>query len=269
VKVRGYRIELGEIEAALTALETVAHAVVVVRDDVRGDKQLVAYVARADGARVDVTAIRSELRRSLPEHMVPAAFVVLSALPTTGTGKIDRNALPAPDFGAAAAEYVAPRTPLEGTLATVLAKVLDLPNVGVHDDFFALGGHSLLVARAVAWLHDVNVSISIAQFFAGPSVAELARSVEEAAAVPVLVPVDRTQPLPLSWSQKFVWGYEQVHRGTTAWTVPFAFVLRGVDLDRTRQALRELFERHEILRSRVVLASGEPMMAVGTVPARR
>ncbi|NNF93561.1 MAG: amino acid adenylation domain-containing protein, partial [Altererythrobacter sp.] len=151
VKVRGFRIELGEIEAALGRLQPVQEAVVLLREDRPGDKRVVAYVV-AEGEQAGlVEELRTQLKRELPDYMLPSAFVLLDALPLTPNGKVDRAALPAPEAADhLTAEYVAPRTPTEEILAGIWAEVLGVERVGVHDDFFELGGHSLLATQVIS-----------------------------------------------------------------------------------------------------------------------
>ena len=183
VKLRGFRIELGEIEAALRRQAQVSDAVVVVREDTPGDKRLVAYVV-AQGATEDlVEQLRSRLRESLPEYMVPSAFVMVEKLPLTPNGKVDRNALPAPEY--AEATYVAPRTATEEILAGIWAEVLKLERVGVHDNFFELGGHSLLATQVVSRVrHAFSVELPLREMFAAPTVAQLGVCIEALRAEP-------------------------------------------------------------------------------------
>ena len=150
VKIRGFRIELGEIEGAILGQPGVRECVVVVNVDSGENQRLVAYFARKPDSP-PASDLRASLQKTLPEHMVPHAFVELESLPLTSNGKVDRKALPDPDFGALGSlEYVAPRTPLEDLIAGIWCELLQQPRVGAHDNFFALGGHSLLATRAIA-----------------------------------------------------------------------------------------------------------------------
>ncbi|MCY1015596.1 amino acid adenylation domain-containing protein [Pyxidicoccus sp. MSG2] len=198
VKLRGYRIELAEVEAALRAHADVGEALALVREDVPGDKRLVAYVvpsAKADeAASVETVQLRAFLAERLPEYMVPSAIVVLTALPLTANAKVDRKALPAPEAPVAAHAYVAPRTPMEQTLAALWAEVLRLERVGVTDNFFALGGHSLLAVRLMARLREhTGLTPPLSALFQAPTVEGLAKWAEQrkagAVSTPNLVPL--------------------------------------------------------------------------------
>ncbi|MEQ1570215.1 MAG: amino acid adenylation domain-containing protein, partial [Myxococcota bacterium] len=178
VKVRGFRIELGEIEAQLAALPGVRDAVVVAREDLLGDKRLVAYVVPEPGAEPSAADLRTALAAELPEHLVPSAFVRLDAFPLSPSGKLDRAALPAPDQGAVVTRaYEAPRGPVEQAVAAVWCEVLGLDRVGRDDHFFELGGHSLLVVRLIERLRTQHPSLTNAQvrsIFTAPTLAEFA-----------------------------------------------------------------------------------------------
>jgi acyl carrier protein len=176
VKIRGFRIELGEIEAALVALAGVRQAVVLVREDHSGDRRLVAYVV----GDVEVAELRRSLREQLPDYMVPAALVILDALPLTSNGKVDRKALPAPEQPGGGEEYVAPRTPTEEVLAGIWADLLGLERVGAADHFFDLGGHSLLAIQAVSRIADVfGLELPVAALFDAPTIRQLAASINQ------------------------------------------------------------------------------------------
>jgi amino acid adenylation domain-containing protein len=179
VKVRGFRIEPGEIEAALRGHPAVREAAVLAREDAPGQRRLVAYGVVEEGAEVRVPELRTYLAARLPEHMVPAAFVVMETLPLTPNGKVDRRALPAPEAGGEA-EYVPPRTVVEELLCGIWSEVLGVERVGVEDDFFALGGHSMLATRVAFRVQQTfGVEVPLRDLFETPTVAALALSVED------------------------------------------------------------------------------------------
>jgi amino acid adenylation domain-containing protein/thioester reductase-like protein len=181
VKVRGFRIELGEIEAVLSQHPAVRENVVVLRDDELGDKRLVVYLVHQPEQALTITELRSFLKEKLPEYMVPSVFVQLEALPLTPNGKVDRHALPAPEQTRPEQEavYVAPRTPLEQQLAEIWAQVLGLEKVGIHDNFFDLGGHSLLITQLLAQVRDTfKVNLSLRSLFKEPTVANIAETIQ-------------------------------------------------------------------------------------------
>jgi amino acid adenylation domain-containing protein/non-ribosomal peptide synthase protein (TIGR01720 family) len=242
VKIRGYRVELGEIEAALRSLPGVEQAAVVVRGGA-----LIAYcVPQApDGA---------ELRAILPGYMLPAAYVALDALPRTISGKLDERALPAVSLTTAAA---APRNAREELLAGLFADVLGLERVGVDDDFFALGGHSLLVMRLANRIRsEFGVQVGVPDVFRARTVADLAPVVfaSEASNQPVLqARAERPEQLPLSAAQQRLWFQYQLEGPNSTYNVPFAWRLRGaLDVEALRAAVNDLVERHESLRTVVV-----------------
>ncbi|MFB1485409.1 amino acid adenylation domain-containing protein, partial [Corallococcus sp. RDP092CA] len=174
VKVRGYRIELGEVESALMGAYGVREAVVVVREEVAGDKRLVAYVA-GDVESLERQALREHLEKTLPEYMVPTAFVVLEALPVTSNGKVDRKALPVPsDERGEVDAFIAPRTPTEQLLAGAWSELLRVERVGATDDFFELGGHSLLATQVLSRVRSLfRVDLQLRDVFNAPTVEKL------------------------------------------------------------------------------------------------
>jgi amino acid adenylation domain-containing protein len=264
-KIRGFRIEPGEVEAALRRQEGVADCAVLVREDAPGEKRLVAYVV--GGA--DVEALRGELRRVLPEYLVPVAFVRLDALPLTPNGKLDRRALPAPEYAPAEGRYVAPRTPTEEVLAEIWTETLRLERVGATDGFFELGGHSLLATHVVSRVRQVfGVEVPLRALFEGPTVAELAERVEEirragAPVLPPVVPTERTGALPLSFAQERLWFLDRLQPGSASYNVPQALRLGGV-LDRAalERALGEIVRRHEALRTVFGEVQGSPVQVI-------
>ena len=180
VKVRGFRIELGEIESVLATHPLVRQAVVLAREDVPGDKRLVAYLLYEGASAPGIAELREHLKEKLPGYMVPTAFVELEAFPLTPNGKVDRKALPAPDQERRDLEndFVAPRSPIEETVADIWRRVLGVERVGVHDSFFEIGGHSLMATKVVSRLHDAfGIEVSLLTFFESPTVAEIAREI--------------------------------------------------------------------------------------------
>ncbi|HET7232832.1 MAG TPA: amino acid adenylation domain-containing protein, partial [Longimicrobium sp.] len=265
VKVRGYRIELGEIESVLRVHSAVADCVTLVREDVPGDKRLVAYVV----GNVDADTLRHHLRRSVPEYMVPSAFVMLAGLPLTPNGKVDRKALPAPEHAQAEDGYVAPRTPVEEVLAEIWAEVLRVERVGAGDGFFDLGGHSLLATRVVSRIREaLGVELPLRALFEAPTVAELAGRVEALrragmAVLPAIVPVERTRPLPLSFAQERLWFLDRLEPGSASYNVPTPLRITGaLDAAVLERALGEIIRRHEALRTVFAEVNGAPVQVV-------
>ncbi|MGJ7608675.1 amino acid adenylation domain-containing protein, partial [Variovorax sp. LT1R20] len=250
VKIRGFRIEPGEVEAALTRLPGVAKAAVVAREDRPGQKQLVGYVVAQDAQPLDAQALRRTLALQLPDYMVPAAIVVLEALPLNPNGKLDRKALPAPDFTPHSIR--APRTPQEEILVTLFAEILGLAQVGIDDNFFDLGGHSLLATKLVSRIRSaLGVELAIRAMFEAPTVAQLTHQLAGAGtARTVLRPMERPARVPLSLSQRRLWLLHQIDGPTPTYNVVLAFRLEGhIDDAALALAMHDLVVRHESLRT--------------------
>ncbi|WP_051707174.1 MULTISPECIES: non-ribosomal peptide synthase/polyketide synthase [unclassified Streptomyces] len=276
VKLRGFRIEPGEIETALATHPDVAHATVVLREE-----RLVAYVVPA-GPEADPAALRAHTARSLPGHMVPAAVLLLDALPLTPNGKLDRRALPAPDFAAEVGDDRA-RTPLEETVCTLVAEVLGLERVGVQDDFFSLGGDSIVAMQLVARARAAGLAFSPRDVFRHKSPAGLATVTTEAtdgrrddtvlldltdaeraelAALPAgtdVLPVS-----PLQAGLLFHAALDSGEEGPDVYTVQVSYDLDGpLDPDRLRAAAQAVLDAHENLRGGFRhLSSGRPVAVV-------
>ncbi|WP_242661525.1 phosphopantetheine-binding protein, partial [Mycobacterium mantenii] len=227
VKIRGYRIELGEIQTALASLDGVAQAVVITREDRPGDKRLVGYLTESTAGTVDPGAARTALAERLPEYMVPAAVVVLDALPLTVNGKLDTRALPAPGYTAGG--YGAPASPVEEILVGIYADVLGLERVGVDDSFFDLGGDSLLATRLVAAIKtNLDAGLSVPTVFDAPAVAQLALRIGAGVGrLEPLVAGDRPAVVPLSFAQQRLWFIDQLQGPSPVYNIPAALRLQG------------------------------------------
>jgi acyl-CoA synthetase (AMP-forming)/AMP-acid ligase II/acyl carrier protein len=178
VKIRGYRIEPGEIQAVLEQQTSVRQAAVIAREDQSGQKRLVAYVVADSNASLDAGQLRSYLQEKLPEYMIPSAFVLLDKLPLTVNGKLDRKALPEPESSSSddSGGYIAPRTPVEELLAGIWAEVLGCPRISVNDNFFALGGDSLVATRLISQIRKrLNVAVEIRTLFQAGTLEEFVR----------------------------------------------------------------------------------------------
>ncbi|KIF72675.1 NRPS NosA, partial [Streptomyces sp. AcH 505] len=270
VKLRGHRVELGEIENALLARPGVVAATVVVREDVPGDKRLVAYLVTADEPGPATPELRRALARELPEHMVPARYVTLERLPLTPNGKVDRKALPAPQGHRPelSVAFTAPGTPTQIAVAGIWAELLGVDPVGADDDFFELGGHSLLAARVASRLRrDLGVDVSHRTLFEAPTPALLAAAVDalDPGTVTAMGRADRSAgPLPLSFAQQRLWFLDQLEPGRAEYIVPAGLRVTGrFAPDVFGAALTALVARHEILRTRFVAdAAGRPAQIV-------
>jgi amino acid adenylation domain-containing protein len=276
VKVRGLRIELGEIEAALVRHPAVREAAVMVREEAPGHQDLVAYLA-VSGPQPPVAELRDHLARQLPDYMLPSRWVVLPTLPRTAGGKLDRRALPAPDPArpGLATEFVAPRTRTEQALAAIWCELLAIDRVGIHDNFFHLGGHSLIAVRVGFRVRQVfDVGLKVRTLFEAGTIAQLAREVEGAmrgAGSPRRPPLGRApRPagagLPLSFPQQRLWFLQQLEPQSPAYNVPGALTLAGpLSVAALAGAVSAVVARHETLRTTFQAVAGDPVQVVGPV----
>ncbi|RNG18647.1 non-ribosomal peptide synthase/polyketide synthase [Streptomyces botrytidirepellens] len=267
VKVRGFRIEPGEVESVLTAHPGVADAAVVAREDRPGVKRLVAYVVPGGDRAVDGAELRTHVAAVLPEYMVPSAVVLLDALPLSRNGKLDRAALPAPGADPDRAAYVAPRDEAERRTAAVLAEVLGVERVGAEDDFFVLGGDSILSIRLTSRLREAFAAeVSPRLVFAHSTVAALAAALTEASGRPrsaPITPVPRDAELPLSYPQQRLWFLDSFAPDSTEYITPLALRMRGIlDVAALEDALTALVARHESLRTTFDAVDGRGVQIV-------
>lgn len=266
VKIRGLRIELGEIEVVLGACQGVAEAVVIVREDRPGEQRLVAYYrAQAGHDALPVETLRGLMLAQLPEYMVPVAYVMLDAMPQTPNGKLDRKALAAPESGAMNAYgYEAPQGEIESVLVQIWQDLLGLEQVGRHDRFFELGGHSLLAMRLISQVRlRLGVELALGELFTHSQLNELAQAVARSvgSTLPEMVPVNRDEPLPLSFAQQRLLFLARIEGASEAYHLPAGLRLSG-DLDRNalRRALDRIVARHEALRTGFVQVPEQPVL---------
>ncbi|MGD2115869.1 MAG: amino acid adenylation domain-containing protein, partial [Acidobacteriota bacterium] len=307
VKVRGFRIEPGEVEAVLARHPAVAEAVVLARPapdgGPGGGKALVAYAVAAPGAAPEPAELRGHLAARLPGFMVPAAVVVLPELPLTPSGKIDRRALPEPDWAGAGGlrsgrgdgGAAPPRTPVEEVIAGVWAEVLggpvpadlaaeapgdEAPAIGREDDFFAAGGHSLAAARVVARMRDaLGVELPLARLFETPTVAGLAEAVERelsggagAAAIPPVRPIGPADAsyAPMSFAQERLWFLDRLEPDAPTYNLPAIYRLSGgLDVAALARSLRRIVARHEALRTRFEDGGDAPRQVIAPADGPR
>jgi natural product biosynthesis luciferase-like monooxygenase protein/amino acid adenylation domain-containing protein len=278
VKILGHRIEPGEIEAVLAKHPAVQAGAVTAPLGADGERRLAAYTVVKPGATLKASALRAWLHERLPEHMVPAAIVFLPTLPLTPNGKTDRRALPAPEAAASepARDFVAPRNAAERLVAGIWAKLLSRPQVAAHDNFFEIGGHSLLAMQMIARVRqETGAELPLRSLFEAPTVAGVAARIggsmpaDGIAPADTLVPVPRDgRPLPLSFGQRRLWFIEQLEPGRSTHHVPAAIRLRGrCDVDALAASFTDLVRRHEALRTHFPIREGEPHQEIAAADA--
>ncbi|MFE9943147.1 non-ribosomal peptide synthase/polyketide synthase [Bacillus velezensis] len=260
VKIRGYRIELGEVEAQLLKIEAVQEAVVTALEDGDGEKQLCAYFSA--NTELMVSELRIALSQELPGYMIPSYFIQLERLPLTANGKIDRKALPAPEGGVqTGTEYVAPRTAAEAQLAHIWQEVLGLPRIGVKDNFFDIGGHSLRATTLTAKLHkEMGVSLPLREVFRSPTIEEMAETITgmKHTAYTSIPTVEAKEYYAVSSAQKRLYILNQLKGGELSYNMPSVMRADGaLDRELVEKAIRKLIQRHETLRTGFELIDGE------------
>lgn len=271
VKLRGYRIELGEIESAIAKHPAVQQSVVIVREDVPGDRRLAAYVCLKSGEEVDAPELREWARSRLPEYMIPVAWVKMEKLPLSPNGKVDRRSLPAPEYQRQEThKYTAPRTPDEDMIAAICGEVLKIDRVGVEDNFFELGGHSLLATQVISRIRQAfNIDLPVRTLFESPTVASLAASLRSfrkggpGSEIPPLRRIPRVQDMPLSFAQQRMWFLDQLEPGSPLYNVAYITRMIGeVNVEALEASLNEIVRRHETLRTTFVSDQGQPAQRI-------
>jgi len=273
VKIRGHRVELGEIESVLSGQGSVREAVVVAREDEPGEKRLVAYVVLEESADVTAVELRKYVQSQLPDYMVPGAFIRMAELPLNSNGKVDRRKLPQPvreDHDKR--PIIAPRNPLEEVMAEIWAGVLRVERVGVEDNFFDLGGQSLLATQVVSRLRNAfGVELPLRALFESPTIADLActieslsRGAQESALFPEsIAPVRRDSILPLSFAQQRLWVTDQIELQGSAYNLFSALHLIGnLDQLALERTFSEIVNRHEVLRTTFQIVENQPAQII-------
>jgi amino acid adenylation domain-containing protein/non-ribosomal peptide synthase protein (TIGR01720 family) len=273
VKIRGYRVELGEIDAVLGSRDDVAYAVTVPRREGTGPMMLVSYAVPAAGTILCAPKLSAALAEALPSYMVPAAVVILDRIPLSPNGKLDRKALPAPVLQTEA--FRVPGSPVEEIVAGVFADVLDIGGpVGLDDDFFELGGNSLIATRVAARIGAaLDTTIAVSVIFEASTVERLAARAESQADAGrvALTAQARPQFVPLSYAQQRMWFLNQLEPDSAAYSIPMVVRLSGqLNLEALRAAIEDLLDRHEVLRTVYPHVEGRPyqvvLAAVAAIP---
>lgn len=275
VKIRGFRVELGEIEATLGRYPGVRAAVVVLRQD-EGEARLIGYVVPNNDLPPSIVELRSFLKDRLPSYMVPSAFIFLDVLPLNASGKVDRNALPSPRPEQIAGEidYEPPRTPVEEMMASIWERVLNRERVGRRENFFDVGGHSLMVTQVISRVRSTfHVDLPLRVLYRAPTIESMAREVEQTRRKEPIVPIasiSRQQELPLSFAQQRLWFLDQLEGGSVAYNLPFGWRFKGeLNRDALQRSLQEIVRRHEILRTVFPQRDGRPFQRILPQPEVR
>ncbi|MBU7314572.1 non-ribosomal peptide synthetase [Paenibacillus oleatilyticus] len=258
VQLRGYRVELGEVESRLLQIASVREAAAIIRDDGQGERYLCAYVVADED--LATAGMREDLAKTLPHFMIPSYFVRLERMPLTPNGKVDRKALPAPDREEGDVSYIAPRNELEDKLAAIWQDVLRLGRVGVRDNFFEIGGHSLRATAMISRIHkELNVQLPLREVFLSPTIEKLAFAIEglNGNSFATIVKADSRAYYPLSSAQKRLYILQQMPGSELIYNMPHAMMLEGrLERGRLEKALSALIERHEALRTSFEMVDG-------------
>ncbi|MCP4350754.1 MAG: amino acid adenylation domain-containing protein [Desulfobacterales bacterium] len=268
IKIRGYRVELGEIENRLLQHPDIKETAVIATNPTGTDTELIAYIV-SDKDK-NVSQLRNDLADYLPDHMIPAYFMILDALPLTINGKIDKKALPSPDSSGSrsgiSTDYVQPRNPLEEKLAEIWESVLEREKIGINDNFFDLGGHSIKATKLASRIHkQLKAEIRLREIFESPTVAGLAEIVEgkESSTLTEITQIPEAEHYELSHAQRNLWLTDQLQESSYVFNVPDAFMLKGnLDIPAFKKAFQTVVDRHEALRTTFIPVSGQPRQKI-------
>jgi natural product biosynthesis luciferase-like monooxygenase protein/amino acid adenylation domain-containing protein len=266
VKVRGFRVELGEVESVLERQAGIRRAVVTLSEMQMGNPRLIAYIV-SDGKAISSDELKNAIREHLPEYMMPSCFVFLDKIPLTPNAKVDRKALAALETREPQVRSGdGPRNDVEASVAVVWGEVLKVEHLTRDDNFFDLGGQSLLAVRTVARIREMlRVEVAVRDLFDHPVLADFARQLSTSAmkGLPPIMHVDRSERLPLSFAQQRLWFMAQIPGGSKAYQISIGLRLLG-ELDRTalRCALNRVVARHEVLRTNFIYSNGEQYLRI-------
>ena len=266
VKIRGFRVELGEVQAALEAHGGVKQAIVLAREGDHG-KRLLGWVVASEGVNLTGEELREHVKRRLPEYMVPTRVVVLARMPLTSNGKIDRQGLPEPE---ALSQQTRPRTAMEKMVAALWRELLEHEQIGVEQNFFEIGGHSLLAIQIIARLRErLDVAVPVRMLFDHPTIAGLSNELEQIQrentelAPPAIRPVPRDGALPLSLAQEAIWVHDQFEPHNPLYNIPRAWRLKGpLHVAALQRSLNEIVRRHESQRTTFSIQGERPVQII-------
>ncbi|GBF80267.1 non-ribosomal peptide synthetase [Aphanothece sacrum] len=268
VKIRGYSVELGELEAVLNQHPGLSQATVKVYGKKATDKYLCAYFVPLKTETITIEALRSFLEKQLPEYMIPSVFMSMEYLPLTSNGKVDRRKLPEPTTNRPELiqKYVAPNTPTEEILTAIWQDILGLTKIGINDNFFSLGGHSLLVTQVMALIRKTfNIELPIRSLFDSPTIASLAQNIEKQNNNKISEPIiaisrqlGNNQLIPISLTQFELWFFDQFYPENSVYNLPLVYQIQGkLNISILEKSLKEIVKRHQILRTNFIYKDGQ------------
>ncbi|MCP5062018.1 MAG: amino acid adenylation domain-containing protein, partial [Ignavibacteriae bacterium] len=271
VKVRGYRIELGEIETKINQIDEILESVVDIKDFGENDKRILAYIIQGE-KRIEVSVILNALRLELPEYMLPSSIIEIDEIPLTINGKVDRKKLqlPSEDLRKRDAEIVEPSTETEKAIHRIWAEVLKNQNISVYDNFFDLGGHSLLVTKLVVRIGKYfEITCPIKDVFEFPTIAQISSEIDsgkyhkKSSSLPSIKKYNEKESIPLSFTQRRLWFLDQLDPGQSIYNMPMAMKINGnVDLSIIEKTIDYLADRHETLRTNIIEVNGIPQQII-------